>query len=378
MPLKQFFTSKGSLMTEEQTELYLSPTKHLDFTYGYPERINPAWIKKLQANVPKKIFQDEAIAPVYINQIETYFKHLFRTDRVSLATTASFAIAFMCDAVIRNPGDEIIVQDVSFEPYPRIIESYKGKPVVVDRQPDFLMSLKNIKEAYTNKTKAVIIVNPDNPLGLIYDENDMRQLAEFCIEKNITLVVDYTFIQISQPGKKVPLITTFPESKQLSYILIGDTGKILGLKGAKFGALLYSPEYAELIKNVVSYYFFQYNQYNLYLVSSILEDKRFTAYLQHLNSVLAENYAYIGRHLHTSLKLCRFDATVFCLINIEATGFTDIALTRSLISKGIGVIPLSDFYYGGKTSSGNYIRLSLSRPLNEIKKFVEVLNGFVA
>lgn len=368
--------SEGSSMVQVMKELYLDPRPHLDFSYGYPESLNPDWIRRLQSHLPEEVFQGETSGIQFIRKIEEYFSNLFHTSDITITSTAGYAIAFMCDAVIRNPNDEIILQDVSFEPYPKLIESYKGKPVVVPRDANFALNVKNIKNAITDRTKAIIIVNPDNPVGLIYNEDDLNALVALCIENNLTLVVDYTFFQISPFGDPVPLVTTFPESKQLSYILIGDTGKILGLKGSKFGALLYSGNWKELISDVLSNYFFQYDHYTLYLISTILADRRFNDYLHSLNAAIAENYLYIKQHLHPNLRLLPLQATVFCLIDIEAAGLTDDSLSRSLLDKGIGVIPISDFYYDQKDSPRNIVRVSLSRPLPEIRKFVEVINQY--
>jgi aspartate/methionine/tyrosine aminotransferase len=377
MSINYLKKTDGSSMVMLMKKWYLSSEGHLDFTYGYPERINPSWIKKLQTSVPEEVFLNEDSATTFIRKIETYFLNLFQAPNISITPTAGFAIAFMSDALVRNRHDEIILQDVSFECYPKIIESYKGTAVVAARGANFSLSPESIKAAYTKNTKALLVVNPDNPLGLIYSQKEMKELVDFCINKNITLVVDYAFFQISPFGKKIPLITTFNECDQLSYILIGDTGKILGLKGSKFGFLLYSENWKEIIDEILSNYLFQYDQYNLYLISTILTDNRFNQYLKYLNSTVAENYLFIKNNLHPTLKVLPFDGAVFCLIDLEATGLTDIALTHSLRTRGIGVIPVTYFYQDSRDSPEKFIRVALTRPLTEIKKFTEVINHLV-
>lgn len=369
---------EGSAMVMTMKELYLSSQKYLDFTYGYPERINPSWVKELQTSVPAEVFSHADSAQRFIGQIEGYFAKLLHVPGVSLTSTAGYAIGFVADALVRNARDEVILQDVSFEPYPKIIESYKGKAVIVPRGANFSLDVKKIKAAYSKHTKAVIIVNPDNPVSLVYSEKDMREIVAFCIDKHITLVVDYTFVQVSPFGKEIPLITTFPESRQLSYILIGDTGKVIGLNGSKFGVLAYSEDWRDPLEGICSNYFFLHEQYSLYLVATILTDKRFPAYLRKLNARLAENYMFVKDNLHPQLKLLPMDAGVFCLINIEETGLTDLSFTQLLKAKGIGVVPITYFYYDSKNSPGNIIRVSLARPHREIHELVAAINNLVA
>ncbi|HSW77281.1 MAG TPA: pyridoxal phosphate-dependent aminotransferase [Candidatus Chromulinivoraceae bacterium] len=367
--------AKGSAMVKIMHKLHESSEDYLNFTYGYPEGANPSWVRKLQTHVPEAVFDDERSAQVFTLKIEDYFLNLFQADHISLTPSAGYAFCFLCDALIQESGDEIVFQDVSFEPYPKIVTVYKGKPVIAARRSDLSLSIDNIIKACTSRTKAIVLVMPDNPLGMTYNERDLRQLMTFCVDKAITLVVDYTFFQISPSA--VPLITTYKEIDGLSYTLIGDTGKILGLKGSKFGALVYSDHWVAVFPGVISNYQFQHNQYDLYLISTILTDKRFDFYLRSLNALVVDNYNHIKAQLHPMLHLQPMEAAVFCVIDIADTGYADISLAQKLLAQYVGVIPLSYFYHDSLTAPTTSIRVSLARPPEEIKEFVRIINDII-
>lgn len=360
-------------MVELSNKLYRNPAGYLDFTYGYPERINPLWIKKLQTSVPESVFENNNRTRTFIESISNYFKNTLHVTTIDLAPSAGYAFCFACDALIQKAGDEIILQDVSFEPYPKVVEAYKGKAVVVDRNPNASISIQNIKNAYTKRTRAIVLVNPDNPLGLIYSEEELKELASFCVEKNITFVIDYTFFQVSPYSKQIPLVTALKESDALSYMLIGDTGKILGLNGSKFGVLAYSDNWAQQIPQVISNYQFQHNQYNLYLIATVLTDKRFSKYLKDLNSLIGTNYSYIKSNLHPPLIVHPTDATVFCRIDVTSTGKSDVVFAHQLLDEHIGVTPMSYFHQHDRKARSHEIRISLARPTEEITQLVQLL-----
>jgi aspartate/methionine/tyrosine aminotransferase len=209
----------------------------------------------------------------------------------------------------------------------------------------------------------------------VYSRDALEQIIIFCKQRNITLVVDYCLAEVSPFGAEVPIVSRLASSKGLSYILIGDTGKILGLNGSKFGAISYSDNWRTPLGVAEASYFFQYNQYDLYLLSTILADSRFRAYLESVNTQIAENYKYLQQALDRPFHVPRMEGGCFCLIDIGELGLADVAYTKLLMDDyAVHVIPMSYFYAGHQAPAAK-IRISLARSMADVSRLAEALNS---
>lgn len=372
----QFAYQHTSLTTLLEKQSYLDPKSVLNFTYGYPEGLNPGWITHYQTHPPEN-FLDVAPA-VYISTIKSYFQNFFRATNVNLTPTCSLAFVIAAQALVQAPSDEIIMLDATYDSYPYIVQSFKGKVIYANRGANNMLDIEQIRKKYTPRAKAVVLCCPENPLGVIYSRDNFEQIIAFCLERNLTLVVDNCFAEVSPFGKEVPIVSHLKSSKNLSYILVADTGKILGLKGAKFGALIYSDNWGEALEAAQSSYFFQYNQYDLYLLSAILSDTRFPAYLARMNEQVAENYNYLKAHLDSKLEVLPIDGSCFCLVDVKGLGIDDVSYATLLMEKyAVIVIPMSYFYTKQRTFATT-VRISLARSMDDIRNLAVLLNKSTA
>jgi aspartate aminotransferase len=362
-----------SLMTLLEKQCYLDPRNRLNVTYGYPEGLNPDWIISYQLNPPDDFL---SVPPAeYISVIRGYFQNLFHSANVNLAPTCSLAFMIAAKALIRSGSDEIIMMEPTYDSYAHIVRSFNATVVYAKREVGNSVSIDSVREQYTEHTKAIVLCCPDNPLGVVYARDTFEQIITFCKQRNITLVVDYCLAEVSPFGTEVPIVSRLGSSKDLSYILIGDTGKILGLNGSKFGAISYSDNWRTSLEVAEASYFFQYNQYDLYLLSTILADIRFRAYLESVNAQIAENYKYLQQALGQTFHVSRMEAGCFCLIDIGELGLDDVAYTTLLMDNyAVLVIPMS-FFYVGRQAPANKIRISLARSMVDIRRLAGALNS---
>jgi len=65
--------------------------------------------------------------------------------------------------------------------------------VLMDKENDYKMRLEDVEKAYTNKTVALLITNPANPACKFIDEDELKKIVDFCVERNIYIVYDAIF-----------------------------------------------------------------------------------------------------------------------------------------------------------------------------------------
>lgn len=111
---------------------------------------------------------------------------------VTVGAIEGLAAAVM--AVI-DPGDEVILPSPTYSTHIRQVVIASGKPVLVPTLEDkgFALDIEAIKQAITFKTKAFMFCTPNNPTGTVYTEAQLRQLAEVCLEHDLTVITDEAY-----------------------------------------------------------------------------------------------------------------------------------------------------------------------------------------
>lgn len=99
--------------------------------------------------------------------------------------------------VLLNPGDEVIVPDPYFVIYKHAVKLVGGKPVFVDTYPDFRLHPDRIEAAITPRTKALVVVSPSNPTGMVLNADEMKQIAEIARKHNLVLITDEIYERLT-------------------------------------------------------------------------------------------------------------------------------------------------------------------------------------
>jgi aspartate/methionine/tyrosine aminotransferase len=97
--------------------------------------------------------------------------------------------AFLC---IVDAGDDVLVPNPSFPAYDACVRISQGNPVYyrLPAEKDFAFDIEEFKRSITPKTKAAVVISPSNPTGMIFTENDLRQIAEALKDTGIYLISD--------------------------------------------------------------------------------------------------------------------------------------------------------------------------------------------
>ncbi len=131
-------------------------------------------------------------------------KNGVRIDVKDVYVTAgvSECINIMMGAMI-EPGDEVLVPGPGYPSYAQFIEFYEGK-VVPYRQieeENWRPDVDMIRARITNRTKAIVVINPNNPTGAVYSEKDIREIGDIAAEYDIPVISDEIYDKIVFEGK---------------------------------------------------------------------------------------------------------------------------------------------------------------------------------
>ncbi|MBN1114873.1 MAG: pyridoxal phosphate-dependent aminotransferase [Oligoflexia bacterium] len=172
--------------------------------FDTPQFIKDACVESLAAN-QTRYTGPQGILPLR----EAIAQKLKRDNNVEYSPVqiivtcgAKQAIA-MALAVAIDPGDEVLIPSPYWVSYPAMVQLARGVPVTVPTYTEdrYKLSIKELEKAVTNKTRAIIINYPSNPTGVVYDRNEILEIATWCTEKGITIISDEVYEKIMFYGK---------------------------------------------------------------------------------------------------------------------------------------------------------------------------------
>ena len=172
-------------------------------------------------------------------EISRYLKRRCQVDydpdtEVMVTVGGSEAIDIGLRAVI-NPGEEVIIPQPSYVSYHPCTILAGGVPVVIELQEknEFRLTKEELLAAITPKTKVLILPFPNNPTGSVLRREDLEEIAEVCIEKDIIVMSDEIYSELTYGTEHVS-IASLPGMRERT-ILINGFSKAYAMPGWRLG-----------------------------------------------------------------------------------------------------------------------------------------------
>ncbi len=125
-------------------------------------------------------------------------------DVLITSGTAEAILAILAAAFC--PGDEVLVPSPVYPPYISAAEFYDVNPVEYRtiEEDGWVPDIDDIRRKITNKTKAIIIINPNNPTGAVYPQKLVREIIDIAGENDLFVISDEIYDRIVFSGTKAP------------------------------------------------------------------------------------------------------------------------------------------------------------------------------
>ncbi|MCK9226400.1 MAG: aminotransferase class I/II-fold pyridoxal phosphate-dependent enzyme [Syntrophorhabdaceae bacterium] len=136
---------------------------------------------------------------------------------------------------IINKGDEVIIIEPYHEGYLPAVVFAGGVPHFVPLEsPDYILDLDRLRDAFNERTKAIIINTPHNPTGHVFTRQEMEGIAELCMEFNIVAITDEIYEHITYDGHLHFPLATVPGMADRT-VTISGLGKTFAMTGWRLG-----------------------------------------------------------------------------------------------------------------------------------------------
>ena len=310
-------------------------------------------------------------------EISNYIKRtqniLYNPDNEIIVTVGgSEAIDIGIRALV-NDGDEVIIPQPSYVSYEPCALLANAKPVIINlkAENEFRLTSDELLNAITEKTKILILPFPNNPTGSIMDKDDLEKIAKVIIEKDIYVMSDEIYSELSYKGKHVS-IASLPQMKERT-ILINGFSKAYAMTGWRLG---YACAPKEIIKQMT-----KIHQYAIMCAPTTSQYAAVEALKNGDNDVamMRQSYNQRRRFLLNAFKEMNLPCfepfgAFYVFPCIKEFGMTSEEFaTRLLQEEKVAAVPGNAF---GDSGEG-YLRISYAYSLDNLKKAMERLGCFV-
>lgn len=153
-------------------------------------------------------------------------------DDIYLGNGVSELIVMVMQALLNN-GDEVLIPAPDYPLWTAAVTLSGGKPVhyVCDEQADWQPDIDDIKSKITDRTKAIVIINPNNPTGAVYDKDILEQLAQVARDHKLVVCADEIYDRILYDGTEhTPFATLAHDLLCLSFNGLSKSYRLAGFR----------------------------------------------------------------------------------------------------------------------------------------------------
>jgi L-glutamine---4-(methylsulfanyl)-2-oxobutanoate aminotransferase len=350
---------KASLFTESVIrEMTREALKHgaVNLSQGFPDFPAPEDIKRVAMEAISKDINQYAItwgARDFREAIARKTKRYLGLDidpeteiTVTCGSTEGMIAAMMATV---DPGEEVVIFEPFYENYAPDAILSDAKPLYIPlRAPDWSFDEQELRAAFNDRTKAIIICNPNNPTGKVFTRKELEFIADLCREFDALCFTDEIYEHIIYPRSGADIshisMAQLPGMRERT-VIVNSMSKTYSVTGWRVGYCIAPPEITSGIRKV----------HDFLTVGAAAPLQAAGAYALSLPPEYYDRLQseYEGRRdlLLPVLETAGFatfvpDGAYYIMTDISAFGFkNDVEFTRHLIRNvGVACVPGSSFY----------------------------------
>lgn len=270
---------------------------------------------------------------------------------------------------IIDPQDEVIILAPYWVSYPEMVRMVYGVPVVVTPEDgSFQPRLDEVEQAVSSYTRAIIVNSPNNPSGVVYSEEFVAGLVDFCEQNDIYMIMDDIYHKLVFDGVKAPpgYRYTDEDVENTRVLVVNGVSKLYGLTGVRIGWTVANRRLVAVMNNVQS---------QITSSPSVITQAAAEGALRGMQSVVENLRLGIQNRRDVFLQAMRGfedvrvrkpDGTFYALVDFRAYSNDSAALAESLLERALVVtVPGVEFGMEG------HLRISYAGAVEDIMEGVE-------
>ncbi|WP_370900378.1 methionine aminotransferase [Chryseobacterium gossypii] len=377
LPLSKL-SNIGTTIFSQMTQLS-NENQAINLSQGFPDFMPDTELLNLTDHFMKKGFNQYApmggiisLKEEIARKIETSHRAIYHPDSEITITAGGTQAIFTAIATFVKKDDEVIIFEPAYDCYEPTVELFGGIVKRVEmKAPAYEPDWNKVKELVSDKTKLIILNNPNNPSGKILKEKDIQALINIVKDTSILILSDEVYENIVFDGKQHLSLCRYPELKERS-LLAASFGKLFHVTGWKVG-------YCAAPK-VLMDEFRKVHQFNVFSVNTpiqmaLAEYMKNEDHYNHLNQFFQEKRDFLRSGLaNTSFELLDCEGTYFQAVRYDKiSDKNDFDFAGELtVNHKVATIPFSSFYKNKLNE--HVIRLCFAKKQETLEQAIENLS----
>jgi aspartate aminotransferase len=231
--------------------------KVFDFGAGEPDFDTPQNIKRaaeeaMRAGQTKytPTGGTRELQQAIISFYEAQFGTQYERSEV-MATSGGKQAIFNAVVSLINPGDEVLIPKPYWVTFPEIVVFARGKPVFIEtEQTGFLLSLSQVEQSITDRTKLIILNSPSNPSGRVIPPDEFKRIMQFLADRGIYVVSDECYLRFVYSPAEVFSAASLPVDIRQRLCIAGSFSKTFAMTGWRMGYSLAPAQWTKAMLKV--------------------------------------------------------------------------------------------------------------------------------
>jgi aspartate aminotransferase len=312
----------------------------------------------------------EAIA----RKLETENGLSYGPDRIVISNGAKQSL-FNVLMALCDRGDEVVIPSPYWLSYPEMVRISGAEPVFIrGRQTeDFKLSPGRLEGAVTDRTRAVILNSPSNPLGIVYSEDELRGLADVAVRHGIMIISDEIYEKLVYDGATHTSVGSFsPEVQELT-VTVNGFSKAWSMTGWRLG---YAAAPADLVKAMSALQSHSTSGPNTFAQYGALAalsggDDVVTAMVEAFSD--RREHLYGRLQSMSGVSCVKPSGAFYAFPNVSAYGLDSVTFAGRLLEEArVGVVPGMPF------GTDEHVRLSYACSMEDLEKGADRMERFLA
>lgn len=353
----------GSFQQAIKNRLHLKDA--IDLSIGIPEELTPEHIKAagLRAILDDRTIYTPSNGIVELRAALAEKLHhengIYCTEETVTIVPGLTTGQLLVYMAILNPGDEVIILEPYYPPYPHLASLLGAIPICVSTMPTFQPDVAAIEASISSKTKVIVINSPNNPSGAVYDKKLLQDIAEVARRHNILIISDEIYEHFTYEKEHFSIGSYYENT-----VTMNGFSKEYAMTGWRVGYIAGPSEIINAINKL--------QQYMVMSSSSIAQHAALSGLKRrpHVVDRYRKKRDVVIHHLKTSgYDNLALDGAFFAFIK-SPHDMVDLDFVDKAAQKGLILLPGRAF-----SSVHGYIRISYGANIKDLEKGLDIFNG---
>jgi len=278
-------------------------------------------------------------------------------------------------AVLLNKDDEVLILSPYWVSYPEMVKFFEGKPRFIKTQAanNFKFTIADLKRNLTKKAKVLILNSPSNPCGSVYDEAELKTIAELCVKNKTYVISDEIYEKIIYDNRRHLSIASLSKEIYELTVTVNGLSKSHSMTGWRIGYLGAPAYIAESISKLQDHS--TSNPTSIAQKAGLAALNGSEEFPDMMRREFQKRRDYLVERFKNIKKMtCVVPQGAFYIFcGIKDTGLDSAAFASRLLDESlVALIPGESF------GNDDYVRISFAAGMEQLKKGMDRIEEWIA